>query len=78
MPMRGERLNESLFYSIDYARSAIAEWREDFNTARPHSSLDYRTPAADTEFLAATGSPRALWRNRNSRGSRRGWMKVQA
>jgi transposase InsO family protein len=37
--MREELLNESLFFGTDHARSAIAEWREDFNTARPHSSL---------------------------------------
>jgi transposase InsO family protein len=36
---RDELLNESLFFGLDHARSAIAEWREDFNTARPHSSL---------------------------------------
>ncbi|WP_352683458.1 integrase core domain-containing protein [Mesorhizobium sp. M0601] len=28
---------------LDHARNAIAEWREDFNTARPHSSLAYQT-----------------------------------
>lgn len=41
--MRDELLNESLFFGLDHARSAIAEWRQDFNTARPHSSLGYRT-----------------------------------
>jgi hypothetical protein len=49
--MRDELLNESLFFSLDHARSAITEWRENFNTARPHSSLGYQTPAA----FAATG-----------------------
>jgi len=46
--MRDELLNESLFFGLDHARSAIAEWRQDFDTARPHSSLGYggfrRTP----------------------------------
>ena len=35
----------------------IAEWREDFNTARPHSSLGYQIPAAFAEAFTATGSP---------------------
>lgn len=39
--MCDELLNESLFFGLDHARSAIAEWRQDFNTAR-------RTPRSDT------------------------------
>jgi putative transposase len=50
----------TMFFSIDHARSAIAEWREDFNTARPHSSLGYQTPAAFAEILTATGSDASL------------------
>jgi transposase InsO family protein len=53
--MRDELLNESLFFGIEHARSAIADWVKDFNTARPHSSLSYRTPATYAEILAATG-----------------------
>jgi hypothetical protein len=34
----------------------IAKWREDFNTARPHSSLGYQVPAAYAEIITATGS----------------------
>lgn len=40
--MRDELLNESLFFGLDHARSAIA----DFNIVRPHSSLGYQTPVA--------------------------------
>ncbi|WP_246673819.1 IS3 family transposase [Mesorhizobium sp. B2-3-13] len=58
--MRDELLNESLFFGLDHARSAIAEWREDFNTARPHSSLGYQTPAAYAEVITATGSDAVL------------------
>jgi transposase InsO family protein len=54
--MRDEFLNESLFFGLDHARSAISEWVEDYNTARPHSSLGYQTPAAFAEIIAATGS----------------------
>jgi len=58
--MRDELLNESLFFGLDHARSAIAEWREDFNTARPHSSLGYQTPATYAEVITATGSDAVL------------------
>ncbi len=33
--MRDESLNESLFFSLDHARTAIAEWVEDYITATP-------------------------------------------
>jgi transposase InsO family protein len=59
-PMRNELLNESLFFGLDHARSAIVKWREDFNTARPHSSLGYQTPAAFAEVFTATGSDASL------------------
>ena len=52
--MRDEFLNESLFFGIDHARKAIAEWVQDYNTARPHSSLGYQTPAAYAAKLNAT------------------------
>ncbi|MER8687991.1 integrase core domain-containing protein [Mesorhizobium sp. M1405] len=53
--------NPSTAACVDHARSAIAEWREDdFNTARPHSSLGYQTPAAYAEIITATGSDAAL------------------
>lgn len=57
--MRDELLNETLFFGLDHARSAIADWVADFNTARPHSSLGYQTPEAYAEVLTATGSSAA-------------------
>lgn len=57
--MRDELLNEILFFGLDHARRAIADWVEDFNTARPHSSLGYQTSAAYAEILTATGSSAA-------------------
>lgn len=54
--MRDELLNESLFFGLGHARSAIAEWLDDCNTFRPHSSLGYQTPAAFAGTFAATGS----------------------
>jgi putative transposase len=58
--MRDELLNESLFFGLDHARSAIAEWVEDHNNARPHSSLGDQTPAAYAEVITATGCDAAL------------------
>lgn len=44
--MRDKLLNETLFMSIAHAREAVAAWADDYNTARPHSSLNYANPAA--------------------------------
>ena len=52
--MRDELLNETLFFCLDHARKAVTAWMEDYNTMRPHSSLDYQTPAAFAEKFAAT------------------------
>ena len=54
--MRDELLNESLFFGLDHARSAIAEWADDYNNFRPHSSLGYQIPADYPGIIAATGS----------------------
>jgi putative transposase len=45
---RDECLNEHWFTSLEHARKEIEDWRIDYNTERPHSSLDYLTPE---EFL---------------------------
>ncbi|ESM86648.1 transposase [Enterobacter roggenkampii MGH 34] len=51
---RDECLNEHWFSDILHARKTINDWRQDYNECRPHSSLDYQTPA---EFATD-------WRNR--------------
>lgn len=58
--MRDELLNENLFLSLAHARRAITVWVADYNTARPHSSLSYRTPAAYAAEITATGPGTAL------------------
>ena len=45
---RDECLNENYFSDIQEAKNKIEEWRIEYNTFRPHSSLDYKTPE---EFL---------------------------
>jgi len=51
--MRDELLNETLFVDLDQARQLIGAWVADYNTARPHSSLGYKTPAAYADQLIA-------------------------
>ncbi len=46
---RDECLNENWFSDLADAREKIAQWKQDYNEARPHSSLQYRTPV---EFAA--------------------------
>ena len=72
--MRDELLNESLFFGLDHARAAIADWVADFNAARPHFSLGYQTPADYAEGLTAIGTERC---NRSGRDSNRTRMKVR-
>jgi putative transposase len=43
--MRDELLNECLFFDLDQARQIIGAWATDYNNAKPHSSLGYKTPA---------------------------------
>jgi putative transposase len=43
--MRDELLNETMFRNLAHARVVIAAWAVDYNTERPHSALDYQTPA---------------------------------
>ncbi|MBB4232589.1 putative transposase [Rhizobium mongolense] len=61
--LRDEFLNETLFSSLAHARSALSNWRSDYNDHRPHSGLGWLTPA---EF-AQTIDPRrdAVLRSRN-------------
>lgn len=63
--LREELLNETLFTSLAQARVAIALWRADYNTARPHSQIAWQTPA---EF-ASTFNPRRSLALRYAKGS---------
>jgi putative transposase len=50
---RDECLNENWFTDLADAREKIAEWKQDYNEKRPHSSLHYRTPV---EFAAQSAA----------------------
>jgi hypothetical protein len=43
-----ELLNGEIFYSLKEAKIVIEQWRNHYNTIRPHSSLGYRPPAPQT------------------------------
>ncbi len=43
--LRQECLNAHWFLSLDDAKSKIEAWRRDYNECRPHSALQWATPA---------------------------------
>jgi len=45
--LRDELLEREIFYTLREAQVLIERWRKEYNTFRPHSSLDYRPPAPD-------------------------------
>jgi transposase InsO family protein len=45
---RDELLNRELFYTLKEAKHLIEQYRLEYNTVRPHSSLNYLTP---TQFI---------------------------
>ena len=53
--MRDELLNETIFYDLDHARSALARWTASYNQQRPHSAIGYLTPAAFAATFTAMG-----------------------
>ena len=55
--LRDEKLNETLFTSLHQVRVELAQWRNDYNTLRPHSGLGWLTPS---EF-ANHNAPSKQW-----------------
>jgi putative transposase len=55
--LRDECLNTSWFRTLGDVRQKLADWRQEYNCERPHSSLDYRTP---DEFKRACDESRAM------------------
>lgn len=49
---RDELLNRELFCSLLEARVVIEDWRQEYNERRPHSALNYKTPALFAEEAA--------------------------
>ena len=42
-----EVLKREIFYSMEEAQVLIEQWRREYNTVRPHSSLGYLPPAPE-------------------------------
>lgn len=42
--LRDECLNQEWFVSLSHARFVLEAWKDDYNTVRPHSALNYQTP----------------------------------
>ena len=47
LKFRDELLNRELLDTLYEARVLVAQWRREYNTVRPHSSLAYRAPAPE-------------------------------
>ena len=68
--LHDECLNECLFTNLNEARQIIEDWRIDYNTNRPHTSLNGLTPtefATRVQHIAADAVSeeergRRLWR----------------
>ena len=42
-----EVLKREIFYSLEEAKVLTGQWRREYNTIRPHSSLRFRPPAPE-------------------------------
>ena len=51
--LRDELLNRDVFTTLMEAKVLIEDWRQEYNTVRPHSALRYRPPAAESVLTAA-------------------------
>jgi transposase InsO family protein len=65
--LRDECLNVELFNTLMEAKVIIEHWRRQYNTIRPHSSLQYKPPAPETVRPADLAS--AMWRLQPDRPS---------
>ena len=45
--LRDELLNREIFYSLKEVQILTEQWRKEYNTIRPHSSLGYRPPVPE-------------------------------
>lgn len=59
------RLRDELLNELAQARVSVALWRADYNTARPHSQIAWRTP----DEFASTFAPRRSLALRYANGS---------
>ena len=55
-PIRRECLNRELIYTLSEGRVVFEDWRNYYNTERPHRSLGLQTPAAFAKNQREQGS----------------------
>lgn len=55
--LRDECLNMELFTNGRQAQQVVEHWRKEYNEQRPHSSLDYSTPAEFAAHCRNSGGP---------------------
>ena len=60
--LRDELPNGEIFYTLKGAQVLIEQWRNHYNTIRPHSSLGYRPPAPQTIVPHRVDPPFAIGR----------------
>jgi hypothetical protein len=58
--LRDELLNETLFTSLTHVREALATWKDDYNTVRPHSALGNLAPAIYAKLSVPAMQPPSL------------------
>ena len=51
--LRDELLNREVFTTLTEAKVLIENWRQEYNTVRPHSALRYRSPSPKAVLVAA-------------------------
>jgi putative transposase len=54
--LRDECLNQEWFTSLFHARCVLAAWKDDYNSVRPHSALDYQTPTQWVQSQVASST----------------------
>lgn len=55
--LRDECLNMEVFDTLKEAQVVIEAWRDEYNTFRPHSALNYQTPDAFAQATKALRAP---------------------
>jgi transposase InsO family protein len=63
--LRDECLNMHLFVDLEHAATMTEQWRIEYNQERPHSSLNYQTPAQFAAHYRNSSRPTASLRYAN-------------
>jgi putative transposase len=69
--LEDELLGSEMFATVAEAQWLADEWRREYNTARPHSSLDYKTPAEFAASCVASNSASLRSNRRRTSTTRR-------